>query len=182
MVEITYQMVLSTIQTASLVVGIIYYLTIMRNQQRNQELTLKAQEQAIESRNTQFLMQLYSDISDEESIKMIFSDKTWDTFDEWWELYGPTKNPDAFAKWLHAMLTYEIIGVLLKRGFLDIEVIDDLMSGGTLMIWDRYGSIIEGLRERFGYPQLQEHQEYMASEIRKIVNKQHPDYEGRKLA
>ena len=34
MAEITYQMVLSTLQTAGLLVGIIYYLTIMKNSQK----------------------------------------------------------------------------------------------------------------------------------------------------
>ena len=63
MVEITYQMILSTIQTASLVVGIIYYITIMRNQQRTRELTLKAQEHATETRQTQIFMRLYEQLN-----------------------------------------------------------------------------------------------------------------------
>ena len=42
MVEITSQMVLSTLQTIALIVGIAYYLTIMRNSQRTRELSLKA--------------------------------------------------------------------------------------------------------------------------------------------
>jgi uncharacterized membrane-anchored protein YhcB (DUF1043 family) len=56
-------MVLSTLQTIALVVGIAYYLFIMRNSQRNQELTLKAQEQALETRQTQLFMQIYQDMS-----------------------------------------------------------------------------------------------------------------------
>jgi uncharacterized protein HemX len=62
MVEITYQMILSTLQTIALIVGIVYYLIIMRNTQktrelslRAQELTLKAQEQAKETRQAQLL-------------------------------------------------------------------------------------------------------------------------------
>ena len=42
MVEITYQMVLSTLQTVGLLVGITYYLIIMRNSQRAQQLQLRA--------------------------------------------------------------------------------------------------------------------------------------------
>jgi preprotein translocase subunit YajC len=44
MVEITYQMVMSTLQTAGILVGIFYYIMTLRNQRKNQELTLKAQE------------------------------------------------------------------------------------------------------------------------------------------
>lgn len=161
--------------------GFTYYALTVRNAQRTRELTLKAQEQAIESRNTQFLIQMHKEITNEEGIKIVFSDKTWDTFDEWWEMYGPINNPDAFSKWFKMILAHETIGLLLKRDFLDIEVIDDLMSGAILMTWDRYEAIIDGLRERYGYPQLQEHQEYLANEIRKIVKNQHPDFEGKRL-
>ena len=67
MVEITYQMILSTIQTIALIVGIIYYITIMRNTQKTRELTLesqeltrKAQEQQLETRQAQMFMQIYN--------------------------------------------------------------------------------------------------------------------------
>ena len=58
MVEITYQMMLSTLQTVGLLVGIAYYITIMRNAQKTRELTLKSQEHATETRQAQLSMQL----------------------------------------------------------------------------------------------------------------------------
>ena len=63
MVEITYQMALSTLQTIGLLVGIAYYLIIMRNSQRNQELALKAQEHALETRETQLFMNIFNTYS-----------------------------------------------------------------------------------------------------------------------
>jgi len=66
MVEITYQMVLSTLQTLGILVGIFYYVMTLRNQRKNQEislrkqeLTLKAQEQALETRQAQLFMNIY---------------------------------------------------------------------------------------------------------------------------
>jgi replicative DNA helicase len=44
MVEITYQMVLSTLQTIALIVGIYYYIMTIRANQRNQEISLKNQQ------------------------------------------------------------------------------------------------------------------------------------------
>jgi hypothetical protein len=44
MVEITYQMVLSTLQTVGILEGIIYYLFIMRNSQRNQQMQLETRQ------------------------------------------------------------------------------------------------------------------------------------------
>ncbi len=177
MVEL--DIMLSLLQTVSIIIGVFYYIMTLQNSNRTQQLALKAQEIAIEHRNTQFFVQLYTSSISEEAIKQVFSEQTWNSFDEWWEIFGPTNNPDAYAKWFKVMVDYEIYGVLLKRGFLDINIIDDAISGGVLMIWDKYRPIIEGIRERMGYPQFQKHQEYLTNEIRKIVNKQHPDYEGK---
>jgi len=58
MVEITYQVLLNTLQTFGLLVGIIYYLTIMRNQQ-------KSQQQAVETRQAQMFLQMLNRWRDE---------------------------------------------------------------------------------------------------------------------
>jgi len=42
MVEITLPIMLQIMQTVGILVGIIYYITIMRNTQKTRELTLKA--------------------------------------------------------------------------------------------------------------------------------------------
>jgi hypothetical protein len=61
MVELTYQMVLSTVQTAGILVGIAYCLVIMRNSQKTRELALQSQEQALETRQAQLFMDVYKD-------------------------------------------------------------------------------------------------------------------------
>jgi hypothetical protein len=110
----------------------------------------------------------------------MFSDKNWDTFDEWLEKYGPTNDPDGFSKWFIMMNRMEIIGLMVKRGFVDIELVDDIMSSGILVVWNKYESIVQGLRERYGIPQLLEYQEFLVEEIRKIVAQQHPDFKGKR--
>lgn len=62
MVEITYQMVLSTLQTLSLGVGVIYYIMTLQNTRRNQQLTL-------ETRQAQLLMQIYQELISEANLK-----------------------------------------------------------------------------------------------------------------
>jgi hypothetical protein len=63
MAEITLQLVLQIIQTVSLVIGIIYYLTIMRNQNR--------------AREAQVLLQLNQVFNEKEMIK------DWAQFTKW---------------------------------------------------------------------------------------------------
>ena len=62
MVDVSYQMVLSTLQTVGLLVGIVYYLTIMRNSQKNQQMQL-------ETRQSQLFMQLFQYHIDKERWK-----------------------------------------------------------------------------------------------------------------
>lgn len=63
MVEIMYQMVLSTFQTIALIVGIAYYLFIMRNSQRNLQMQL-------ETRRAQLFTQIYSDFRRPENLRL----------------------------------------------------------------------------------------------------------------
>ena len=171
--QITFQTIFQFLQTISIIVGISYYLMILRNQQ-------KTQQTSIESRNGQFFMNLYNAI-DEDIYKWSMRDthgtKDWNTYEEWWEKYGPDKNLIEYTGWLKAQATYEVFGVMVKRGFVDIALVDDIMSGTVLMYWEASKPIIMGIRKT-GYPQFQEHFEYLYEEIKKIVEIQHPDYTG----
>jgi hypothetical protein len=95
MVDLTYQMVLSTIQTVGILVGIIYYLTIMRNTQKTRELTLKAQEQALETRQAQLFMQWYNSFAattmDFTSLD-VFRDSHFRNAEEWLNLMEKNEN------------------------------------------------------------------------------------------
>ena len=57
MVDVRYQMVLSTLQTAGILVGIAYYIMTIRNQQKNQDMQL-------ETRQAQLFMQIYNRFND----------------------------------------------------------------------------------------------------------------------
>jgi len=116
MAEITYQMILSTIQTIALVVGIIYYLTIMRNSQKNQELARKAQEQALETRETQLFMNLYNRFQDN-FIKTYYEilDLEFTTFEEFLKAVDE-KGEDFLIRYQNMCAFYEGVGVLVREG------------------------------------------------------------------
>ena len=58
MVDITLPIVLQIVQTAGILVGIVYYIAIMRNNQRTQQMQL-------ETRQAQLFMQLYNRLRDD---------------------------------------------------------------------------------------------------------------------
>jgi hypothetical protein len=58
--QVTFQTLFQFLQTVGILVGVFYYIMTIKANQRNQELTLKAQEQALETRQTQIFMQIYN--------------------------------------------------------------------------------------------------------------------------
>ena len=86
MAEITYQMVLSTLQTAGLLIGIIYYMSTLRNAQ----LTRKTQAARLLSERTQI----------SEFAENIFDlwEMEWEDFDDYLRKYDSTVNRDNYLK------------------------------------------------------------------------------------
>ena len=89
MVDLTYQMVLSTLQTAGILVGISYYLVIMRNSQRNQQIQL-------ETRQAQLFMQVYSQWTG--GIHKHWAEISgweWDDYDDYLQKYGDLESQNS---------------------------------------------------------------------------------------
>ena len=167
MVNITYQMALSTIQTVSLVVGIIYYITIMRNAQRNQQHTL-------ETRQAQMFMQIYSQTNDPSFIKawqVVFKSAHWDSYEEWDIWRSDPENSNAINR---IGMFYEGLGVLVKEKYVPIRLIALLMTGMTRHFWEKQAPIVDEARERLHFPRFMSESEYLYDELMKYVE-EHPE-------
>jgi hypothetical protein len=158
MVEITYPMILSTIQTASVVVGIIYYLTIMRNSQK--------------ARQAQMLMQLHESKYDPEGTLAYFTllNATWEDFDDYFKRYSRIPDPEFTAKMESQMSYFEGLGVLLKNKMVDVNTVYDMMGSRIVSLWIKYETVIKGLRtkERGPGQSYSENFENLANEMIKI--------------
>ena len=177
MVEITYQMVLSTLQTVGILVGIFYYIMTLRNTTRNQELTRKSQEQALETRQAQLFMQIYDrwlDYPRGKETSVVMHEWEWDDPEDFWRKYGP-ENHLEYIKWTSHSGFLEGIGVLIKRGYIDPYLVDDLMSLSAISYWERFGEVIQYGRKRYNWPQLWEYCEYLHDQIKQIAEQQHPE-------
>jgi hypothetical protein len=159
MVEITYQMVLSTLQTIALIVGIAYYLFIMRNSQKNQELSRKAQEQALETRQAQLLSGFTG--------MLITSDSIWNASAYWFnhpkmeykefkERYP--RDSDGFQDIMRLFGFYELIGTLSKWKLVDEELVDEMF----VFQWDKFEPIVKGMQEDWGSTGWWENYEWLA--------------------
>jgi hypothetical protein len=146
MVEITLPIILQFLQTAGILVGIIYYITIMRNQQRTRELTLesqelarKAQEQSLETRKVQLFMQIYHDMNSTENLR-IYSElirMEWEDWDDYVRKYGSSNNPESYVLRFSMWVRLNGVGLLVKDGHIDVGSVHDLMRQTILTQWEK---------------------------------------------
>ena len=134
-----------------------YYTLTLRYTRRNQELTLKAQEQAKETRQAQLLMQIYEAYRSTKlrlQIEEILFQE-WTDFTDFWEKYGAENNPVAWSNWGSVAAFFNGVGVLLKNGLIDVDLVEELLSNQAFVAWVRMEPILRGWRDnvvsiRFG--------------------------------
>jgi len=167
MVELTF--VRDLVAIIGVIAGFTYYFITVRNQKR--------------SRQAQLFMQMYDKLSNEmRGTHLRFRrDWKWTDFEDFMEFVDSEKYPENHEDWLKLLYYWESIGVLVKRGYIDVNLVDDLMSGLVLTVWDKLEPVVMEIRERYRYPQFQEFHEYLAKEVKRIVDEQHPNFEGGSL-
>jgi hypothetical protein len=115
--------------------SLFYYANVLQN--------------ANKTRQAQLFMDLYRTYRDpffRKQYQDILSQK-WIDFNDFWEKYGEANNRDAWADWQTVASYFNGIGVLLKQGLIDIDMIDELLAPTVFMAWMRMGPIAEGFKE-----------------------------------
>jgi len=157
MVEITYQMVLSTLQTVGLLVGIIYYITVMRNQSR--------------AREAQFLLQLSQRFQDKENFRDYHEvlNLRFKDYQDFLENWDSSVNLESYLQRSTIWFMLDTFGHVLKRGLVKPETIYDAISGAFIgRMWDNHGPIIRELRKQINNPHHLDGFEYCAEEMKKV--------------
>jgi len=153
MVEITLPIVLQIVQTVGILVGIVYYVTIMRHSEK--------------ARQTQMFMPIYSRVIDAE-YRRHFSDIMvweWSDYDDWEKKYY--QNRDEWAKLMHVLTVQGWVGMLLERKQIDVDLVSDMMRAPTIRLWERIEPIIHEFRVRWDFPRFGVGSEYLYSEMKK---------------
>lgn len=166
MIEITLPIILQTIQTVSLVVGIFYYLTIMSDNQ-------KRQKQEEDSRKTQTFVQLHQARYDKEGLDAMFLlySLEWDDFDDYLEKYAATsgKHNEISAAFESQSSYMDGLGLMVKENMIDAETVYHVAGRRVLMLWFKLETVIKGFRHpQWGALDYCEHFEYLANEMIRI--------------
>ena len=131
----------------------------------------KAQQLQLETRQAQMFMDIFKTWAskefqkDMEQMRFIWE---FDGFDDFFDKYGVENNPDGHAIWDQAVMWHEGLGVLLRKGLVDPDLVDDIMGGHIMIFWERFGSIIQEYRRRWDSPLVWKDIEYLHDTIKKI--------------
>jgi hypothetical protein len=156
MVEITLPIVLQILQTVGILVGIIYYITIMRNQSRARQLQI-----------------LKDDSSTMEHIIRVNSMEFTD-YGDFIEKYGMDADFSAWMDFLMVFNQFEEYGVYLREGLLDIRFIALLSGGMILTLQEKFMDVIREHRIRNNYPRFMIEAEYLMNNVKKYMD-EHPE-------
>jgi hypothetical protein len=173
MVEITLPIVLQIVQTVSIAVGIFYYLFNMRNAQKTRELTLKAQEQAIETRQAQLFYGIYNRMSQADFVEASTAFYSWEysTLDEFRKIRAVEQNNRYFGI---LSTHFEGVGVLVRLGLIPIQYVAHIHPALTRMFWEKHGPIIREARKYWSDPNRHTEVEYLYNELMKYLE-EHPE-------
>ena len=163
-------MVLSTLQTVGILVGIFYYIMTLRNTRKNQELHL-------ETRQAQLFLNIY----DAYTSKQFHIDRAkmmhlweWTDYDDFIAKYDSDVDPEARAIFDSILMWLEGLGTLVKRGLIDPELVHDLMYAFIINFWERHLPIFSHFREQHG-PKMVEDLESLYDHMNRLSEKHGKD-------
>ena len=155
------QTILTYLTLISIPIGVFYHIMTLRNTSKNQQMQL-------ETRQAQLFMGLYQTFRSPEFVR------NWDhviwrlEFKDWEdaaEKLHPVNNPDERTIWFSVGMFFVGVGVLVKRGLIDLSLVDDLLGGMITHTWEKMGPIEVESRIRLNNPRAFEDFEYLYDEI-----------------
>ena len=105
-------------------------------------------------------------------------DWEWNDYEDFMEKYGPENNRDAFITMDMSLGRLEALGIYIKHGYINPEIVDDFISGYIVRIWIKFKPFVYGFRENQNRPAAFEHVEYLYEQIKPIYEEQHGRIEG----
>ena len=131
----------------SVVIAAINSIISSRRAEEQRQLTLEAQQQALETRQAQLFMQIYDWWRSREGVKAYGSyrynyvevvhelgyPKFFEQLQEQWR----AGDMESYADQMTLMAFLEGVGVLVNKGLVDIELEEDLLSQRIIWIWEQ---------------------------------------------
>jgi hypothetical protein len=137
-----------------IIVAISYYTLTLRNANR--------------TRQAQLFMQIYNRFNTPEFVDQMYHLRfRWipPQLDDMSEFLTSEEYREDFNIVASTVYFFEGIGVLVSKGLIDVELVDDLMSGPLTHIWERMLPLLDSLRDVLG-PQAGEWYEFLYDKVK----------------
>jgi len=159
---------LYSVAAITLIIAAVYHVLILMNNEKKQNEKLKVRE-------TELLWSIYKRWSEPDFLRSWneVSSWEWKDYDDYMRKYGPGSDPEDEIKRGMVGIYFESIGVLVKRGLIDVSAIDDMMSGYVMGYWRKFEGIVMEFLKRNNRPEVAEHIEYLYNEVRRVYKEQH---------
>jgi hypothetical protein len=164
MVQVEYLALILT--GIGIIVSILYYASVLRNANKTQQMQL-------ETRQAQLFINIFNVYAskqfqkDREKLMQLME---WTNYDDFFAKYGPDVDPEAHAIWDSTATWLEGLGVLVKRGLIDSELVYDIMYGFIINFWERHLPLFTRFREQWN-PYLFEDLESLYDHMKHLSEK-----------
>jgi hypothetical protein len=133
---------------ASVIAASVYYSIQIRNQTR--------------TRRADLVMRLYA-TWDSLDFQEAFHTVYWADFHDYDSAIEILQGRRHVGTYLFTF--YDQVGVLLRRGLIDFDLVDDLLGNSARQLWEKIQPVVEEARVRSADPRLYEHFEYLYAEM-----------------
>jgi hypothetical protein len=140
------------------IAGFSYYVLTVRNQQKSQRL-------AEETRQLQIITEL-AGRADVEGSKIFIEllNMEWTDYNDFEMKYGSDNNPDNYAKRTAFSGQIRAMGLMLRRGLVDRDLLFETMGWLPYLYWMKFKENWAESEKRYGTPQTGETEEWLAKE------------------
>ena len=185
---IDLQTILTYLTLISVPIGVFYHIMTLRNTRKNQQLQL-------ETRQTQLFMNLYETWRNVQYRKqwlelMHLKWTDWEDFRGKYGLYSGEAHPELLT-FQSQMSFFDGIGVLVKKGLIDIGYVHELLYTTIMWTWEKNQPLVEGFRRVVTpwedhlrvvrvetgeeiYPEIYKNFEYLYDELMNYIE-EHPE-------
>ncbi len=154
---VTLETVLNVVPAVSVAIALVYYAMTINNQNK--------------TRQAQLFMQLYDRYRSKEYMRdsVVMLNMEWTDYNDYLTKYDSSVNPDNYETRWSVWSFIDGIGMLLKKGLVNREMIYYLMGGyDAFWQWEKFKEVISELRVRMNSPDMFVMFEYLADEMRKM--------------
>ena len=129
------------------------------------------------------LITLQKDFCDYDMAKRAYEIWRWDweDYDDFVSKYGGLNNPEEGAKYYTDWYWYNNIGLMLKSGLLDENMLYNLNGTSFIANYERWAELIKESRVRFHDEHYMEYYEYLADRMKHVQKNRNIVWENRFL-